>query len=294
LKNKEEHLVRTRILTLALTLAATILKADEGADLPEEISNKSSESIYHTRDHRFFFGLDGFWNHQEWKHYMSWSPIVQIDNYDEFGGGIRAGYDHISPNDYYFGYEGMVVLGRGHLTAQNDPNSPVFHRQTVLTAFEEVRVGYNFATDKKRWIIAPYGGIGLYEIQPRWQRMDFSSFSESIFYGALGVRSDCAVTSILDVGLYLKALHSFYRNLHVKFRTTELESMNGQLVEVSKKIAVNKKLKNIWGYEIDLPITIRLGEKSPWDIQVQPYFIQLNTGNHSTITGVRLSAGYNF
>lgn len=58
---------------------------------------------------------------------------------------------------------------------------------------------------------------------------------------------------------------------------------------------INKaRFNNFWGYELALPITFHPKAFKRWDIQAQPYLLQLHANNTNPIYGLRVLAGYNF
>ncbi|MGH2612173.1 MAG: hypothetical protein ACRDFB_03880, partial [Rhabdochlamydiaceae bacterium] len=195
-------------------------------------------------------------------------------------GGLRIGYDYLKPQAFYFGTDGLVAMGRSFVKNNSTYWSGYYpHRvnqrfkSTPLFANLEQRYGYTFQSPiSSKSTLTPFAGIGWYYTRPQF---DSSYSSANWFYGAAGLRVNQEFCENFDVGVNLKAMYAFA----------------GRMTWSQQ---VKQSVRNVWGYEVALPLTWHVGASKKWDLQFQPYLLKLDVNSISHILGARLQAGYSF
>ena len=256
-------------------LAATLLSSSLAYSEEQPASMQQIESQYH----RLYIGPDIFVEHARAK-YTSRENKIDITSNTVFEG-LRLGYDYLKPQAFYFGTDGLVAMGRTCVSNHSTYWSGYHpygtnHRfkYSPLFANIEQRYGYTFQSPiSVKSTLTPFAGIGWY-----YTRLQFDSSHPSAnwFYGAAGLRATQEFCENFDVGFNLKAMYAFAGR-----RT----GSRGQ---------VKENVRNVWGYEVALPLTWHVGASKKWDLQFQPYLLKLDVNSISHIWGARLEAGYSF
>ena len=232
--------------------------------------------------HRISFGPDIFCSPNETTQYLRDFDIHTSVN--TTFAGLKVEYDYLKPRAFYFGMDGLAAIGKTSVTTratyyehlsflsiQEVP--PKRKKTTPLFANLEQRYGYTFQSafaEKSKLI--PFGGIGCYYFREQFNKG--SSF-DSWFYVAAGLRLSQQFSENFDIGFNLKAMFNL-------FETTEYPKFH----------YIGRK--NIWGYEIAIPCTWRVGASKKWDLQFQPYLLKLDINSSNQIFGLRLLTGYSF
>lgn len=244
-------------------------------------SDQTSEPTKETKPqyHRVYVGPDLFVEHAQTKG-VSQGDRIDVSSNMVFGG-LRAGYDYLKPQAFYFGMDGLVAIGsscarnRSTYCSSYGPcqvNEKI--KTTSLFTNLEQRYGYTFQSSIiSKSTLIPFVGIGWYYIRP-----DIDNISLNWLYGAAGLRVTQQFYENFDVGFNVKAMYSF--------------AGQGRLRVYSKTI--KQHMRNTWGYEIGMPFTWHVGESKNWDLQFQPYLLKLDVNSISNIVGARLQAGYSF
>jgi len=246
------------ILTSALLLSG-FAYSEQG---PEPTNSVTSNN------HQVYVGADVLVEHVKIYEYD------KIDTYNSTLGGLRLGYDYCNPSASYFGIDGLVAMGRGTAKYKYRWDGSLFSKRqsTPLFANLESRYGYTYQTPfSKKTILIPFVGLGGYYIRPQFKS---GSMYFNWLYGAGGLRIAQQLCNNFDAGFNLKAMYI--------------------LAGKTQIMDYVRKFRNIWGYEIAMPLTLRIGESKKWDIQFQPYLLKLAINTTGQIIGARLAAGCNF
>jgi len=274
---KRKQMKKYTIIPLLTAVTCSFACADE-VSIPEEMEHSPKANPHHVS-----IGPDLFFGRASYQEKMNFQmdypflgqeqlPDMHIKSHSQFYT-LRAGYD-FSPDDaFYAGITALYGLGSANVSIDLlDVYQKMHIDQTVANA--ETRFGYTFHAAKP-FRITPFLGLGAYRFTGDHPWIDFSL---AWLYGAVGMRSSYSINSIANIGLNLKAMRSLY-----------MKSRLGSWRETA-----GPREACTWGYEIGIPITFRLGEASSWDIQVEPYFLKLDTKGRENFFGSRLAIGYNF
>lgn len=216
---------------------------------------------------RLYWGPDVFW--------MNESPSIRgihvKDNSVYYG--LKVGYDFLRPNAIYAGADLLYALGRMHIRTSADKAHVYKDKSTGTFANGEIRVGYNFHGENK-FFFTPFVGLGAYHTRPLSQH-----YVQNWLYVAVGAKTDYEVNENFNIGLNLKGTQALYLEQRVKKHGYS---------------ASRHSTSNALGYEIGLPLTMRVGEKRDWDIRLEPYYLKLNCHSDSNIAGGRLTASVRY
>lgn len=212
---------------------------------------------------RIYCGPDIFWS-RETPHIRG---IHIKDNSLYYG--LKAGYDFLKPQSFYAGIHALYAMGRMHIKAEADKTKIYQDHVKGVFANGEIRFGYNFFKSFP-FFITPFVGIGGYHVRP------FSSirYVHDWLYGAVGVKAEYEFTPNFNAGLNLKGTRAFYFEQRFK-KSSYSESIH--------------KSSNVLGYEISVPLTLRIGNQGYWDLRFEPYFLKLNSHSHSNIVGSEMT-----
>lgn len=255
--------MKTLAITAIALACSSCIHADESTELQEP-----------KKPHRIYFGPDFFFG-QASKYEGEFNASKTSQHYT-----FRLGYDYLQADALYAGVNALYGPGRTAVKVKIPSEDDVFlYRRARVdgsAANVEGRLGYT-AQASQAFRLTPFLGLGFYYFD-----VTESSVKESAqwLYGALGLRSDYAVNSLLDIGLNLKGMRNFSVRHQVRIK------------ESGQSASFRIKGVNSWGYEIGLPLTFHCN--SHWDIQAEPYFMNLNTKNSEKFFGGRLSLGYSF
>lgn len=225
--------------------------------------------------HTISVGPDLFWMHYNFPHLKS----------NGFYGGLQATYDYVQPNSIYFGAEGLYALGRTTNEYQRWGGIDQFKDDSKF-AHLEGRIGYTFLP-KVDLQIVPFVGLGwYYNHNHSTNHPDFRfeelSLTENIAYYAAGLRMMKTFNRSFDFGVNLKGMESF------------LVRENYEVTGSSYSYQYHHQWRNRFGYEIGLPCVFHPGKSKNWNIQLEPYFLELPSGGREFILGGRFLAGYRF
>ena len=240
---------------------------------------QADEGQSHPQHYRVYAGADVFFNHIHF--YTSSSHATTELKSTTVFGGLRIGYDYLEPQSFYFGTEGLIAKGGSSTKIEELHKSYFFSSKgqgsihtSPLFAHLEQRFGYTLQSQiAPSLTLTPFGGLGWYYTQTYFHE---DSDSANWFYGAVGLRVAEQFSQSFALGFNVKAMYSFAGK--------ESAPMWSFLVE--------EQVKNVWGYEIALPLTWNIG--SIWDLQFQPYLLQIDFNGMIQILGLRIEAGYSF
>lgn len=207
--------------------------------------------------HRFYFGPDAFGNHIHARFFG-----LDISGHNVFTG-LRIGHDFVKPDAFYSGSEGLVAGGKTFVKVWSNLNNYKYHRirgdSSNFIANLEQRFGYTFERLSNKTTLSPFFGVGLYYFKNCILSADW-------FYAATGLRCNHDFTDNFNLGLNLKTMYKFAGDD-----------------------------RNVWGVQIDLPFRWYLGSSKKGDVQLEPYYLNLDVrSREGGLYGVRLLVGYNF
>lgn len=186
--------------------------------------------------------------------------------------GLKLGYEYIKPDAFYFGIDFLAAgANKGFhesLKGQSFPQSSEF---AGFGNFE-LRFGYTFSTTQ--WLATPFLCIGGYSLG---SGSHHHHFDEKMSYLGAGVRSRYEFSQTFNLGVNAKVFSAIYRD--ERWRFVGLKRVNHD---------------GLWGGEIGIPLTWRVGTKKKWDIQLEPYFLKLDFAEVQNIYGTRILFGYRF
>lgn len=242
----------------AIATASTLMSSFGYSDeQPQKEKTQTNQSY-----HRVYVGPDVF------------SLKSSMLHKREFMYGFDLGYDYLRPNTVYAGIDGVFATGKSHDFKLFFLGMPVSAGSTrTYYAHSEGRLGYNFQPITKL-LFTPFVGIGNYYLH------ETSAYhaTQNLVYYAAGIRSNFSVSPSFDFGLNLKGTRTFYNNAKAHVLGLHL----------------SRNLGNTWGYEVDLPLTWHCGASKQIDVQLEPYFLKLDTKHNQNIVGGRASVGYRF
>lgn len=272
--------MKQTIVTLAiLGLAGTcFLSADhpdtviikEPKDKAVIKSTNESAKIFMLRTSkrdRLYWGPEVFWTNE--------SPQIKgihiKDNSVYYG--LRVGYDFLRPNAIYAGADILYALGRMHIRTTTDKTHVYRDKSTGAFANAETRFGYNFRGNKN-FYFTPFLGLGGYHTRPKSMH-----YVQNWLYAAMGMRSDYEINRSLNVGLNLKGTRAIYLEQRMKKHNHSVSRHN---------------TSNALGYEVSLPLTVRMGEGRGWDIRLEPYYLKLNSDSDANVLGGQMTFSARF
>jgi len=232
--------------------------------------------------HRVYVGPDIFFDHMSVQYHSGDSNVHASSN--AVFGGLRMGYDYLKPRTFYFGTDGLIAIGKASFKAYStywweDNNSYSMrtkNKTSPLFTNIEQRYGYTFQSPiSAKSTLVPFAGIGWYYTK---SKSDTGTSLANWFYGAAGLRIFQQFCKNFDVGFNLKAMYAFTGKQHVR-------TWNGTCKE---------RIRDVWGYEVALPLTWHVEASKKWDAQFEPYLLKLDVSDRTQILGARLLAGYSF
>jgi hypothetical protein len=185
--------------------------------------------------------------------------------------GFKAGYDYLKPNSFYGGFSGSYSNGKAHgkVTFENNLSYHSLQEDSFDVSLGNIegRIGYNFQGDRN-FSITPFVGVGVNYVG---EHLSSSNFP----YLALGSRLNLFSISTFDLGLNLKGTYSI--------------NEGGFYYD-------GESFSRAFGCEIGTPLTFHVGKaKEKVDIQIQPYFLRLDSiAPLTNIYGLRVAAGVRF
>lgn len=174
----------------------------------------------------------------------------------------QFGYEYIKKDDLYCGADFKIT------PIWNLKNKTVDKHEYWSNI--ETRLGYNFGISEKHSLI-PYGAFGYSHfnlVKQNWDLKQLACFT-------LGIKSLHTFGPVFEMGLHLRS----HRNILINY------SIDGY------KVAADN---SDWKIEIALPCIWHMGDTKQWEIQFEPYYLQLPTSNNGEFLGSRLTFGYRF
>jgi hypothetical protein len=263
-------MIMKKIIASILLLTSSLIHADE-VRRTTTLRNGEPISIIkqYIKGGRLYIGPDVFWADE--------SPTLKHAHVrdESVYYGLRIGYDYYQPNTCYAGFDGLYAFGRMHLHAKNRHGERYSHMASAGFANAEGRVGYNFFS-QEAFYFSPYVGIGGYYVRP--YHVDFT---QNWLYAALGVKANYVVGPVFTFGVNVKGMSAFY--LSQKFRKHNI-------------VGSEHTARDNLGYEIALPFSWKIGTPGDrsWNVDLQPYYLKLNTKTAANVAGLRMTFGYLF
>ncbi len=192
---------------------------------------------------------------------------------DKFFWGFRFGYDYLKPEAFYAGIDILTASGENNFKASSHGDRISQRSDDTWFGSSELRLGYTCAP--KKWLCSPFLGIGGYMVEPLFHSQ---GFKERLPYIAVGIRSIYECSSVFNVGINFKVFHTVaakekYKQYHGSSYTRH---------------------PSFFGAEFGVPLQWFLGLKKRWNVQLEPYFLQLTFSEAQTAYGMNASLGYRF
>ena len=198
---------------------------------------------------------------------------IQIHG-NKFFWGIGFGYEHLKPRAVYAGIDLLTSYGTNTFHASKNGRSLCPKHDDTWFGSSELRLGYTFAPQK--WLCSPFLGLGGYLVEGLFHT--HANFQERFSYIVGGVRTIYEHSSVFNAGLNLKIFRSYYAIKHYYLSNGCKSTAHPQ----------------IWGGELGIPLVWHIGSKKHWDVEVEPYFLQLDFSETQNVYGTRLLFGYHF
>jgi hypothetical protein len=252
-------ILKTALAGLIITCANRGLYADTQVLEVSPNEGKQFFILQTSKRDRFYWGPDVFWTNE--------SPRIkgiQVKDNSAYYG-LKIGYDFLKPQALYGGFHAMYALGRMHIRAKSHETH--IYRSKVNGAFSnvELRGGYNFHGNSPVFF-TPFAGLGGYHTRP----LRSIHYVQNWLYAALGMKLDYEASSHMNIGMNVKGTRALY-----------LE----QRIKKNKYSASYHNNSNALGYEISLPLTLRMGPARDWDLRLEPYYLKLNSHSDASVIG---------
>ena len=185
-------------------------------------------------------------------------------------GLLNVGYERIKSDSVYVG--GDVKLNPiWNATGSGDNEYRLDH---YINA--EFRIGYNHSFSL-RDSVTPYFGLAhtLYSLK----KIDGNT--KHLSSASVGIKYLHAFGETFEMGLHIKGSIGFY---HQRY---QLDDEKEYLVSV-------KTGDSVWVPEFGLPMNWHVGVQKNWEIQFEPYYMQIPNAERAHLLGSRLALGYRF
>lgn len=224
-------------------------------------------------------------------------PIKPIYEHRVNFGLFNLGYERIALDSIYTGFEAKI----GSFLA-NEKN-----KNNVLNNYVsgEVRLGYNHSLGEVD-NVAGYGGIGfsLFSIEKEQGKL------RNWNYGTIGVKYLHQFGEIFEMGLHFKGHMSISQKRYVsekiekKPEIKKLESPEGSILPIAAiKFANQDTETNLTAVKVTdsrfviqmgLPMIWHIGAQKNWEIQFEPYYMQIPNKKLAHIIGSNIAVGYRY
>jgi hypothetical protein len=182
-------------------------------------------------------------------------------------GFLNVGYERIQQNSIYVGAD---IKGTFVYTLDGEKEDYIDHFFNG-----ELRMGYNHAFTE-RDVLTPYAGLGFSVF--KFEKKDGNLRDWN--YAIIGAKYSHQFGDIFEMGAHLKTYLS-------------IQEKRTSLIEEKKKYKFNIK-DSRWMMEASLPMIWHVGATKNWEIQLEPYYMQIPNGKRLHLLGSRLSFGFRF
>ena len=219
-------------------------------------------------------------------------------------GFLNLGYERIKPDSVYTGFE-MKVASLWHTKDKNN-----VHLDHFVNG--ELRLGYHHTLSFQDHIIGYIGsGFSMFSVEKQIGKLKNWS------YGTLGMKYMHQFGEMFELGLHVKGYLSLSQkryemrrvpHLHNKRNltivrhenappqtigdpTTEFHNVKNPVKYKTKAVSIHDTR---WLCEIGMPFLWHLGDLKNWEIQFEPYYLQIPNVETTHVLGSRLTFGYRF
>jgi hypothetical protein len=206
--------------------------------------------------------------------------------------GARGEFVYAKKEGFYASLLGVYAPGASTTTHNFENLIPGMKATTLKIATHlwqgEAKLGKHYISNFGASIV-PYLAGGVYNVYssisvgfPAQPANDatapptsFNSTSNMRWwYGAVGLIGSYPVHPNADIALNAKLM----RHLSITNKLTQVDGTTA-----------SSSLPSGWGYEISLPIKVRMGESKNWNTQIEPFFLKIDTSQAVNVFGARLS-----
>lgn len=227
-------------------------------------------------------------------------PLVPVHEHRVNFGLLNLSYERIQPDSIYTAIETKFS---SYLLNEKDDSKTVNH---YLNG--EIRLGYNYnptAADS----INGYGGVGFSAFSVENKEGKLRNWN----YATLGVKYLHQFGEIFEMGLHMKGFRSISqkRYAYEKVKETDAEipriiEEEGSLprIEIIKfhnengarktNLTAVKVNDSRFVMQIGVPMIWHVGANKNWEIQFEPYYMQIPNVNLTHIIGSNIGIGYRY
>lgn len=195
-------------------------------------------------------------------------------------GFFNLGYERILMDSVYVGAD---IKGTPFYTLDGTDKHTLNHFFNG-----ELRMGYNFGITNNDTLTS-YGGIGFSVFKLEKKDGNIRDWN----YATLGTKYLHQFGEIFEMGIHLKT----YRSIQEK-RSTIIENKKSKVdltIDNDSVFTQSVSVKDTrWMLEVGIPMIWHLGETKNWEIQLEPYYMQIPNAKILHLIGSRLSFGFRF
>jgi len=180
-------------------------------------------------------------------------------------GIVNLGYERIKMNCIYIGADAKLTSFYAVDHKKNDPLNYFVNG--------ELRMGYNHVLSGED-ILIPYAGIGFSVFKIEKEDGNIRDWN----YATIGMKLFHRFGPIFEMGVHGKGYYS------IQQKRVDLDS--------SKQKRSSKDTR--WMVEASIPFIWHIGEMKNWEVQLEPYYLQIPNAKRLHLLGSRLSFGYRF
>jgi hypothetical protein len=185
-------------------------------------------------------------------------------------GLVNLGYERIKSDSIYVGID-------VNLNAFWNPNGKVDNTYRLDHSLNgEIRVGYNLSLSV-RDSVRPYISLGhtVYSLEKAHGN------TKNLSLGSGGIKYLHQFSDTFEMGIHLKGSVGFAQKRYL-------------LDETKDSLMVVNVDNSVWVPEFGIPMNWHVGQNKNWEIQFEPYYIQIPNLDRTHIMGSRLALGYRF
>lgn len=215
-------------------------------------------------------------------------------------GLLNLGYERIQSDSIYTGFD---IKMASFLLNEKDKNKSLDHYVNG-----EVRLGYNHTLSEMDSLTA-YGGVGFSVFVVEKEEGKLRNWN----YATLGVKYLHQFGEIFEMGLNMKGFKSISQKRYEIGKAQKIESEIPDLFEGDQSLSTLPTTKfhnendhrktNFTAVNIDdsrfvmqigIPMIWHVGANKNWEIQFEPYYMQIPNVDLTHIIGSNLAIGYRY
>lgn len=226
-------------------------------------------------------------------------PIPHHEHRINFGL-FNIGYERIQPDSIYTGVDMKVA---SFLLNEKDNSNTLNHYVNG-----EIRLGYNHQLDVADCVTG-YAGVGFSVFSAEKQEGKLRNWN----YTTAGVKYLHQFGEIFEMGLHLKGHLSLSQKRYIATKAKKPEMKQPDFfifddpesprIEANEDISEGSRKTSLTAVNVDdsrfivqigVPMIWHVGENKNWEIQFEPYYMQIPNKSLTQIIGSNLSIGYSY